>query len=167
MTISTNTTDDLQLVFQNLKSKARITSRTTVQERIGKLKKLEDYLRNPANITSLETALYADFKKHPVEVMSSEISAIIQQITHVKKNLSRWMADKVVDTPITLVGTSSWIKYESKGVCLILSPWNYPFNLSILPLIYAIAAGNTVLLKPSELAAHTKRYGWSYFPKGN
>ena len=158
MTISTNTTDDLQLVFQNLKSKARITSRTSVKERIDKLKKLEAYLRNPANITSLETALYADFKKHPVEVMSSEISAIIQQITHVKKNLSRWMADKVVDTPITLVGTSSWIKYESKGVCLILSPWNYPFNLSILPLIYAIAAGNTVLLKPSELAANTAHF---------
>ena len=85
MTISTNTTDDLQLVFQNLKSKARITSRTSVKERIDKLKKMEAYLRNPANITSLETALYADFKKHPVEVMSSEISAIIQQITHVKK----------------------------------------------------------------------------------
>jgi len=63
MTISTNTTDDLQLVFQNLKSKARITSRTSVKERIDKLKKLEAYLRNPANITSLETALYADFKK--------------------------------------------------------------------------------------------------------
>jgi aldehyde dehydrogenase (NAD+) len=103
MTISTNTTDELQLIFQNLKSKARITSRTSVQERIDKLKKLEAYLRNPANITSLEVALYADFKKHPVEVMSSEISAIIQQITHVKKNLSRWMADKVVDTPITIV----------------------------------------------------------------
>ena len=158
MTISTNTTDDLQLVFQNLKSKARITSRTSVKERIDKLKKLEAYLRNPTNIKSLETALSNDFKKHPVEVMSSEISAIIQQITHVKKNLSRWMADKVVDTPITLVGTSSWVKYESKGVCLILSPWNYPFNLSILPLIYAIAAGNTVLLKPSELAAHTAHF---------
>jgi aldehyde dehydrogenase (NAD+) len=85
MTISTNTTDDLQLVFQNLKSKARTTSRTSVQERIDKLKKLEAYLRNPTNIKSLETALYNDFKKHPVEVMSSEISAIIQQITHVKK----------------------------------------------------------------------------------
>jgi aldehyde dehydrogenase (NAD+) len=159
MTLSTNNSSlDLSLVFNNLKSNARNVSRTNAAERVAKLKKLENYLREPKHIKALEEALYADFKKHPVEVMSSEISAIIQQITHVKKNLSRWMTDKMVDTPLTLVGTKSWIRYESKGVCLILSPWNYPFNLSILPLIYAIAAGNTVLLKPSELAPHTATF---------
>jgi aldehyde dehydrogenase (NAD+) len=68
------------------------------------------------------------------------------------------MSDRIVDTPITLIGTKSWIRYEAKGVCLILAPWNYPFNLSILPLIYAIAAGNTVLMKPSELAPNTANY---------
>lgn len=159
MTISTNNPpSDLQLVFNHLKSNARNISCTTAAERITKLKKLDAYLRQPNHVKTLEAALYADFKKHPVEVMSSEISAIIQQITHVRKNLSRWMSDKVVDTPVTLVGTKSWIRYESKGVCLILAPWNYPFNLSILPLIYAIAAGNTVLLKPSELAPNTANY---------
>ncbi len=159
MTISTNNLpSDLQLVFNHLKSNARNISCSTAAERITKLKKLDAYLRQPNHVKALEAALYADFKKHPVEVMSSEISAIIQQITHVRKNLSRWMSDKVVDTPVTLVGTKSWIRYESKGVCLILAPWNYPFNLSILPLIYAIAAGNTVLLKPSELAPNTATY---------
>jgi aldehyde dehydrogenase (NAD+) len=159
MTRSTpNTNSELTQIFNQLKSNARNISGTHAVERISKLKKLEDYLRNKDHIKALESALYDDFKKHPVEVLSSEISAIIQQITHVKKNLSRWMSDKMVDTPLTLVGTKSWIRYEPKGVCLILAPWNYPFNLSILPLIYAIAAGNTVLLKPSELAPHTASY---------
>ena len=60
-----------------------------------------------------------------------------------------------VDAPITMIGTRAMITYEPKGLCLIISPWNYPFNLSIGPLVSALAAGNNVIIKPSENTPHT------------
>jgi aldehyde dehydrogenase (NAD+) len=62
-----------------------------------------------------------------------------------------WMKNQKVSTPMALIGTSSWYKYEPKGVCLIISPWNFPVNLTFGPLVSAIAAGNTVIIKPSEM----------------
>src|SRR5690606_27087071 len=59
--------------------------------------------------------------------------------------------NQTVDTPLGLLGASSYIKYEPKGVCLIISPWNFPINLTFGPLVSAIAAGNTVIIKPSEM----------------
>jgi len=158
MTISSSPIVDVEPIFHRLKAGARTMANSTPAARLERIRKIDTFLHNPANVLDLEAALYADFRKHPVEVMSSEVSSIIQQINHIRKNLRRWMADRRVDSPLTLVGTRSWIRYEAKGVCLILSPWNYPFNLSILPLLYAIAAGNTVLLKPSELAPHTAAF---------
>ena len=68
--------------------------------------------------------------------------------------LNSWSTPKKVDAPITLLGTRSFIQYEPRGVCLIISPWNYPFSLCIGPLVSALAAGNAVVLKPSELTPH-------------
>jgi len=65
------------------------------------------------------------------------------------------MEDERVSTPIALIGSSSYIKYEAKGVVLIISPWNFPFNLTFGPLVSAIAAGNTVIIKPSEVTPHS------------
>jgi aldehyde dehydrogenase (NAD+) len=67
------------------------------------------------------------------------------------------MKDEYVPTPITMVGMSSYVKYESKGNILMISPWNYPIFLSLYPLIYAIAAGNAVIVKPSEISSHTSK----------
>ena len=66
-----------------------------------------------------------------------------------------WVKNQKVPTPLTLFGASSYIKYEPKGVCLIISPWNFPLNLTFGPLVSAIAAGNTVILKPSEMTPNT------------
>src|SRR5262249_559731 len=60
-----------------------------------------------------------------------------------------------VATPMALFGTSSWVHYEPRGVVLIIGPWNYPFQLVIAPLVAAVAAGNCVVCKPSELTVHT------------
>ncbi len=67
------------------------------------------------------------------------------------------MKNKKVTTPLALIGSKSWIKYEPKGVCLIISPWNFPVSLTISPLISAIAAGNTAILKPSEVTKNTSK----------
>ncbi len=79
------------------------------------------------------------------------------------------MRNQPVGTPLALLGSSSWVRYEPKGVCLIISPWNFPINLTFGPLVSAIAAGNTVILKPSELtpnaAAVMKKIVSAVFPE--
>ena len=64
----------------------------------------------------------------------------------------------ICETPITLIGSKSYIKYEAKGVVLIITPWNFPINLTFISLINAISAGNSVLIKPSEITSETSNY---------
>lgn len=90
-----------------------------------------------------------------MEVESAEIFTVIAEINHAIANLAQWVRPKKVDAPLTFLGTRSVINYEPRGVCLIISPWNYPFNLSIGPLVSCLAAGNNAVLKPSEVTPHT------------
>jgi len=102
----------------------------------------------------IKEALYKDYKKHETEVDLTEIFPIVKELKFAIRNLSSWMANEEVPTPIALLGAKSYIKYEPKGVCLIISPWNFPINLSLGPLVAAVAAGNCVILKPSEQTLH-------------
>src|SRR5206468_8758006 len=70
------------------------------------------------------------------------------------RNLREWMRPRRVDTPIALLGSRSSIHHQPKGVVLIVSPWNFPINLTIGPLVSAIAAGNCAMVKPSEMTPH-------------
>ncbi|HEY4640120.1 MAG TPA: aldehyde dehydrogenase family protein, partial [Thermoanaerobaculia bacterium] len=76
---------------------------------------------------------------------------VVQEARFAVRHLKRWMKPQRVATPLALFGSRSRIVYEPKGVVLIISPWNFPFNLTLGPLVSAIAAGNCVVLKPSEL----------------
>ena len=80
----------------------------------------------------------------------SEIMVVLSELALVRKNLKKWMKPKKVLPTAMLFGTSSQIIREPKGVTLIISPWNYAFNLTFNPMIWAIAAGNTAIIKPSE-----------------
>ncbi len=102
-------------------------------------------------------ALSSDLSKPRTESLLTEIAPVIQEIGFFKKNLSDWMKPKKVKSPLTLLGTSNWTKYEGKGKVLILSPWNYPFRLAMNPVIAAIAAGNSVCLKASEHSGETTK----------
>ncbi|MFM6914367.1 MAG: aldehyde dehydrogenase family protein, partial [Aquirufa sp.] len=73
-------------------------------------------------------------------------------------HLKSWMKPQKVDTPLLLLGTQGYVQMEAKGMCLIIAPWNYPFNLAICPMLLAIAAGNAVILKPSELSPATSAF---------
>lgn len=96
-----------------------------------------------------------DFGKPIFEVDASELLVVLRSLDLAIKNLSRWNAGKTVDTDILLPATSSYIKPVPKGLVLIIAPWNYPFNLSFIPLISALAGGNRIFLKPSEFAPNT------------
>ena len=143
-------------VFNTLKANQYNIGNTSYKERIKKLDKLKKTLEFSYK-QRIREALYSDFKKPFLETDFTEIYPVIDEINFAKKNLKSWLKKQKVDTPIALLGSSSWIKYEPKGVCLIISPWNFPINLTFGPLVSAIAAGNAVILKPSEMTPKTSK----------
>jgi aldehyde dehydrogenase (NAD+) len=147
------TTSYMADVFARQQKHKSVLSTTTAKERIQKLKKLKQLIID--NQEDIKTALYADFRKPGVEAELTEIMPVIKSIDFAVKHLSRWMKPRRVSTPLTLAGTRSWVHPEPKGVSLIIAPWNYPFMLLFDPLVSAMSAGNTVILKPSEVTPAT------------
>jgi aldehyde dehydrogenase (NAD+) len=97
-------------------------------------------------------ALNKDLKKAPEEVYATEIGMVMMEIRMALKNLRKWTRPERVETNLLNLPSSSKIIHDPLGVVFIIAPWNYPFQLLILPLVGAIAGGNAVMLKPSELA---------------
>lgn len=145
----------VKLLFEKQKKNVRAIAKTTAKERIFKIKKVMNWILE--NEDSIAKALYADHKKHPAEVKISEIMPIVGEAKYIIKHLAYWMKPEDVETPLKMIGTTSKIIHEAKGNCLIISPWNYPFNLAIKPLLQAIAAGNVVIIKPSEVVPHASK----------
>lgn len=108
--------------------------------------------KNEGKITE---ALNKDLNKSAFESYSTEIGVLLNEISFVLKHLKSWMKPKKVKTPMTHVGSRSYIYSEPYGVTLIIAPWNFPFQLAITPLVGAIAAGNCAIIKPSEFTPHT------------
>ena len=103
----------------------------------------------------LYDSLYADLKKSPEETWVTETGFVISELNATLKNLHLWMQPENVETNLVNLPSSSKVLKEPLGVVLIIGPWNYPFQLLINPLVGAIAAGNCVVLKPSEFASAT------------
>lgn len=155
MTILTKNavSEDILKVFQDNKAAFGKLRLQPVKTRKARLNKLRSWITE--NREAIRQAIYADFSKPAAEVDTAEILPVLDEIKQALENLDRWTKPKKVDAPLTMLGTRSSIMYEPKGVCLIISPWNYPFNLSVGPLVSALVAGNTVILKPSEMTPHT------------
>lgn len=143
---------EIARIFDLQKGNQQKISESTAKERKQKLDRI--FQATLKYRTELQEALYKDYKKHPSEVDITEIYAITSDIKHTKSHLSKWMRPKKVSTPLSQLGSSSYIHYEPKGVVLIISPWNFPFNLTFGPLVSAVAAGNCVMIKPSENTPH-------------
>lgn len=142
--------------FNTLKESQFKVANRTYKQRIQKLKKLRVALEHTFK-NDIRQALYEDFKKPFLETDLSEIYPVISEIKLAQRELKSWTGKHSVSTPWALFGATSWIKYEPKGVCLIIAPWNFPFNLLLSPLVSAVAAGNVVILKPSEMAPHSAK----------
>ncbi len=106
---------------------------------------------------AIKEALWADFRKAPESVDKTDILPVALEAFHAARHVRRWMRPRRVPTPLFLFGTSSRVVYEPKGTALIMAPWNYPVNLTLGPLIGAVAAGCTAIVKPSEHVPHTSR----------
>lgn len=121
--------------------------------RVAQLRALENLLRS--NEKQLYEAIYADFKKSEFETYATELSMLYHDIDEACRKLRKWSRGRRVHTNLANQPGKSFIKAEPYGNCLVIGAWNYPYQLSLAPAIAAIAAGNTVILKPSELAAHS------------
>jgi aldehyde dehydrogenase (NAD+) len=123
--------------------------------RIAALKNLQSAIQN--NQQKIFSALKADLNKSEFEAYMTEVGLVLDETRFMIKNTAKWSRKKRRATPPAILPASSYEIAEPYGVTLIMSPWNYPFQLSMEPLVGAIAAGNCVVLKPSAYAPETSK----------
>ena len=142
----------IDAAFQNQKQYALELRTSDYKRRLAVLDRFERVFRDSKE--KIYQSAAKDFAKPQAEVDMSEIMAVLAELKHVKKNLKKWMKPLSDKATFSFLGTFSKIMKEPKGVTLVVSPWNYPFNLTFGPMIWSIAAGNTVIIKPSEMTPH-------------
>lgn len=129
----------------------------TLQVRLERIGRIERMIA--ANEEKICKVLTADFgNRHPIESRLLEFQMIYQACKHVRKHLKEWMKPQLVATPGFLGSSQAWTQMQSMGVVGIMSPWNYPVQLALVPAIAAFAAGNRVWLKPSERSSRTSGF---------
>ncbi|WP_100010726.1 aldehyde dehydrogenase [Lentibacillus sediminis] len=144
---------DISSIFADQRAFFLHGNTMTYSFRKEQLQKLRDMLKNNEN--AVYQALKRDLNKSKQETLTTELGILYAEIDFALKHLQSWMEPAKVDAPITHKGTKNFILKEPYGVTLIISPWNYPLQLALAPAIGAIAAGNCVMIKPSEYAEAT------------
>ena len=124
-----------------------------VDFRIAQLKKLKRIIID--NEEALLEALHKDLHKSDFEGYGTEVGFVLGEIDFTLKHLKSWVKPKRVSTPMFHAIGSSYIYSDPYGVVFVIAPWNYPFQLTIAPVVGAIAAGNCCIIKPSEISEHT------------
>lgn len=148
-----STKEEVGAKTEGLKSYYKAGNTRKITERLSLLKKLKDTILSKEE--EITDTLYKDLRKSSQETLITEIGLVIKEINHHIKHLKKWSKTRRVKTPLYLLPSSSFLKHEPMGVVLIIAPWNYPFQLLMNPLVGAISAGNSVMLKPSEFCIHT------------
>lgn len=147
--------ENIKTAFQNQKSYFADGETQSVSFRKDQLSRLRDLIEH--NESEIHQALKEDLGKSEFEAFVSETGFCIQEIDKTIHHIDKWARPKPVSTSLLHFPASSFIKPEPLGTVLIISPWNYPFQLLISPLVGALAAGNTAILKPSEVAPSTSK----------
>ena len=107
------------------------------------------------NEAAIVTALKADLGRPEAETILTDYLPVLQEITHARRHLRRWMRPRRVWPTLATFGASGRVEPQPRGTCLIIAPWNFPFQLALGPLVSCLAAGNAAILKPSELTPAT------------
>jgi aldehyde dehydrogenase (NAD+) len=148
--------DTLETLFHNQRKTRWEVALTSPAQRKAKLGRLLEALL--ARRREAQAALAADFFKAPAEVDLAELYPLAAELRHAIRRLDHWMRPARVPAPLAFAGTRAWVRHEPKGVVLVISPWNYPLYLGLGPLVSALAAGNCVVLKPSECTPHASAF---------
>ena len=141
------------LIFQSQKEFFNSQGTKEIAFRQENLLKLKNILK--VNEHLLFEAIYKDFRKSEFDTFVNELNLIYLEIDYFLKNLHRFTKPKKVTTGIALLPGKSYIYREPLGCTLIIGAWNYPYSLTLIPLVSSMAAGNTSMIKPSELPANT------------
>ena len=151
--------NDLNTEYRALVERLRSTFDSGVTRpldwRRGQLDAMKRMLEENEGV--IAEALYADLRKPPQEVVLGETALLFGEIKHARSRMERWARPRRVHTPAVAQPGRSWIQPQPLGVALIIGAWNYPLQLTLAPLIPAIAAGNCAVLKPSEVAPYTSK----------
>ncbi|MDA8016803.1 MAG: aldehyde dehydrogenase family protein [Thermoanaerobaculia bacterium] len=145
----------IEQVFRAQRENRASMAVTTARQRRQRIRRLARWVKGHEK--EIRQAQFDDFRKPAVEVDLTEIFPVQLEAGHAAKAVGKWMKPKRVARSLALASASGKIYYEPRGTTLIISPWNYPLNLTLCPLISALAAGCTAILKPSEMTPHTSR----------
>jgi len=163
----TNEATDVQGRASSVAASLRKTFETGLTKplawRLAQLDALEHLLRERE--ADIVDALHQDLRKPESESYGAEIGTILSELAYTRKRLSRWMRPERVPTSLIAQPGRSTIVREPVGTVMIIAPWNYPFQTAVLPVVGALAAGNCVLVKPSEVAANTSALLAEWLPK--
>ena len=132
-----------------------MTFKTDVNYRRQSLIKLLNCIQSQEQ--EIIKALYDDFKKPAFEAVATETNYIISELNHTIKNIHKWAKPTLVLPSFLNFPSIDYIYKEPYGKVLIIAPWNYPYHLALCPVIAAVAAGNQVVVKPSELTPNTSK----------
>jgi len=127
--------------------------KTSISQRVNEISKIKRYIVE--NMEYIVEELSKDLGKTKSEALLMEVFPVLDCIKYYEKNAENILRNKKIKTPIALMGKKSFVFYEPLGTVLIISPWNFPFNLSLIPIISAVLAGNTVVYKPAEDATYS------------
>lgn len=144
-----------QSIFDAQKKRSIELRPEEIKDRKARLKKLKTWILN--NRRAIHEALHLDLKKSATDTDVTEVFTVTTSLNKAIANIYKWSKPTRVSPGLTYLGTKGRVKPEPKGVCLIIAPWNYPFNLVASPLVYCLAAGNTAILKPSEHTPATSK----------
>lgn len=146
---------ELKSVVEKQKEFFNTDETKSVGYRISMLRKLENVIKE--NEKQILSALYEDLSKSEAEAYMTEIGIVYGEIREALKNVKKWSKPKRVRGSLGTFPAKSYVYSEPYGVVLIISPWNYPFNLSLSPLVAAIAAGNCAVIKCSKESKNTSK----------
>lgn len=142
----------IRALFDAQASTALALRNSTISQRRDKLRRLSRAVL--ARREHWYAAFHADLGKPKVEVELTEFLPVLDEASHAISHLNRWMRLHRVGPTLTTLGASARVQYQPRGRCLIIGPWNYPLNTVLGPLVSAVAAGNTAIIKPSEFTPH-------------
>ncbi len=144
----------IEHLFLLQRAHAPAMARTTAAERRERLRRLRAAV--VARRQAVLDALWSDLHRAPAETELTELHVVLAELDHAVRALPGWMRGRRLRSALTVLGTTSRLVYEPRGVALVLAPWNYPFHLVLNPLTSALAAGNCVICKPSEKTPATE-----------
>ena len=148
--------EQIQTIFNNQTKIRWKIAESTAEERIERLKKLRNAIESRKE--DFYKAVWEDYHRSAFEAFATEVFPTLEELDHAIKHLKTWIKEEKVEGVIYLPGNSSYIRYEPKGHVLIMAPWNYPFQLFLVPIISAVAAGNVIMAKPSNKIQQTSAF---------